>query len=435
MNKSEELYERALQILPGGCSRNTVLRKPHPLYHSHANGAFITDVEGVKRCDFANNMAALIHGHAHPAITEAVTQQLSKGSASTFASEIEIIFAEHLIARSPSFEKLRFVNSGTEAVMAGIKAARAYSGKAKIAKVEGAYHGLYDYAEASQTAKPDNWGTSENPQSVAVAHGTPQSALDDVIIIPFNDIETSLKILNVHKDDLATLLIDLMPHRVALHPANKDYVEALFNWTRENNILFFCDEVITYRSEYGGAQSWYDIDPDLTAMGKMIGGGFPVGAIAGKASIMDVMNPLNKPILFPHSGTFSANPITMVAGYTAMSLFDRDTVTALNKLTQYCRDKITEAINIADVDACVAGAGSMFRLHMRRDIPNDYRSAYQAENKEISFLLDHLFDNGFSMINTCSGALSTVMEKRDIDNFADILLDGLRALKARRTLY
>lgn len=433
MSKSEQLYQRALKTLPGGCSRNTVLRKPHPLYHSHASGSFITDVEGVSRFDFANNMAALIHGHAHPAITDAVTQQLSKGSASTFASEIEIIFAELLISRSPSFEKLRFVNSGTEAVMAGIKAARAFSGKSKIAKVEGAYHGLYDYAEASQTAKPENWGDAHHPQSVAVAHGTPQSALDDVIIIPFNDIETSIHILNGHKDELATLLIDLMPHRIALHPANKDYVEALFKWTRDNDILFFCDEVITYRSEYSGAQSWYNIDPDLTAMGKMIGGGFPVGAIAGKANIMDVMNPLNKPLLFPHSGTFSANPITMVAGYTAMSLFDKHAVDAINNVSQYCRNSINEAIKIADIDACVAGAGSMFRIHMRTDIPNDYRSAYEADNPKIAFLLDYLFDHGYSMINTCSGALSTVMEKSDIDNFADILLSGFRALKTNHT--
>jgi len=343
MTKSEELYERALQSLPGGCSRNTVLRKPHPLYHSHANGPYITDIEGTRRFDFANNMAALIHGHAHPIVMQAVTEQLNKGSASTFASEIEILFAEHLISRTPSFEKLRFVNSGTEAVMAGIKAARAYTGKAKIAKVEGAYHGLYDYAEISQTAKPENWGNGNNPNSIAVAHGTPQSALDDVIIIPFNDIETSIDILNTHKDYLATLLIDLMPHRIALHPANKTYVEALFQWTRQNDILFFCDEVITYRSEYGGAQSWYDINPDLTAMGKMIGGGFPVGAIVGKADIMDVMNPLNSPVLFPHSGTFSANPITMTAGYMAMKLFDQEAVNSLNSLSQYCRDNVSFA--------------------------------------------------------------------------------------------
>jgi len=147
---SAQLYERALKILPGGVSRNTVLRKPHPLYADHAHGTRVVDVEGVERIDFANNMASLVHGHAHPRIVAAVTEQLSKGTAFTMATEIEIRYAEHMIARSESFEKIRFVNSGTEAVMAAVKASRAFTGRPKIAKVEGAYHGLYDYGPRTQ---------------------------------------------------------------------------------------------------------------------------------------------------------------------------------------------------------------------------------------------------------------------------------------------
>ncbi|MGF1759889.1 aspartate aminotransferase family protein [Photobacterium sagamiensis] len=429
--RSAELYRRALKLMPGGCSRNTVLRQPHPLYADHGKGCFVTDIEGVKRIDFANNMAALIHGHAHPQIVAAVTDQLQKGTAFTLATEAEVDYAEHLCSRNTGFEMIRFVNSGTEAVMSCLKAARAFTGRPKIAKVEGAYHGLYDYAEVSQTANPSNWGEQDNPASVPVAHGTPHSALNDVVVIPFNDPEKAIAILDQHADQLACVLVDLLPHRVGLIPASDAFITALKKWTHNNGALLVFDEVITFRGNYGGTQDNYTIQPDLTAMGKMIGGGFPVGALAGRKEVMEVMNPLADELLFPHSGTFSANPITMVAGLTAMQLFDLDAVKRLNRLNEQLRQQITEAISIADIPACVTGGGSMFRIHMKPQPPTNYRSAYAGKN-EIRIktaLLDHLFNNGFMMINTCSGTLSTAMTDKEISMFTEVLLDGFRKIK------
>lgn len=181
---SEEIYKMALEVIPGGVSRNTIFRKPYPNYVAHAKGCYVSDIDGVERIDFANNMASLIHGHAHPAIVEAVTEQLQKGTAYTMATEAEVEFARLLSNRVKTLEKLRFVNSGTEAVMAMIKASRAFTGRPKIVKCEGAYHGTYDYAEISQTANPTNWGDINKPNSVPLAHGTPKGVLDDVIIIP-----------------------------------------------------------------------------------------------------------------------------------------------------------------------------------------------------------------------------------------------------------
>lgn len=432
MSKSSKLYQRGLKVMPGGCSRNTILRKPHPLYVEKGEGCYVTDIEGVKRVDFANNMCSLLHGHAHPEITAAVTDQLGKGTAFTIGTEVEIKYAEHLVARSHSFEKMRFVNSGTEAVMSCLKAARAFTGRSKIVKAEGAYHGLYDYAEVSQTSKPENWGDADNPNSVPVAYGTPKAALDDVVIIPFNDPERALKILDENAGDIACVLLDLMPHRIGLITANEDFVRAIYNWTRKNKSLFVLDEVITFRSNYGGAQEWYDgIMPDLTAMGKMIGGGFPVGALAGRADVMDVMDPLASKVLFPHSGTFSANPITMTAGLVAMEMFDNDAVLKLNGLAKYARNSINEAINIADVPACVTGAGSMFRIHMKEKAPISYRDGFvnPAEAALTKTLVDHLFDDGIMMINTCSGVLSTVMAEKEIDRLAEAVLGGLKKMK------
>ena len=429
--KSAALYKRAKKVMPGGCSRNTILRKPHPIYAQKGEDCFVTDIEGVKRIDFANNVASLIHGHAYQPIIDGVKQQLDNGSAFSVGTEIEVNYAEQLVARNPQFEKLRFVNSGTEAVMSCLKAARAFTGRAKIAKVEGSYHGLYDYAEVSQTSKPANWGDADAPASVPVAQGTPQSALDDVIVIPFNEPERAIAILDHYKDTVAGVLLDLLPHRIGVIPASEAFVNALRNWATTNCALLIFDEVITFRTGFSGAQQAYDVNPDLTALGKMIGGGFPVGALAGRADVLDVMNPLNGPAPFPHYGTFSANPVTLTAGSIAMAHFDEAAVSKLNALADKARAGISEAIRIADVPACVTCRGSMFRIHLKETAPTTYRNAFIGPDgqKCVSALLDHFFNNGLIMIETCSGLLSTPMTQSEIDHLCQVTLDGLRTLK------
>ena len=429
---SEALYERAKRVLPGGVSRNTVIGVPHPLYADHGSGCRVVDVEGVERIDFANNMASLIHGHAFPPIVEAVTEQLLRGTAFTLATEVEVLFAEHMCSRSDSFEMLRFMNSGTEAVMAAVKASRAYTGRSKIAKVEGAYHGQYDYVEVSQTANPSNWGSDRQPAGVPVAHGTPTGVLNDVVVIPFNDPEGALAILDGHRYELACVLVDPMPHRVGLSPASPEFISALRDWTTRDGALLVFDEVITFRCEYGGAQTWYDERPDLTAMGKLIGGGFPAGAVAGKRDVMEVMDPLAHRVLFPHSGTFSANPITMTAGLTAMELFDHDAVKSVNELAIQAVSGIEGAIGRAGIDACVTGGGSIFRVHLKKRPPRNYREAFadEGETYRLKALLRHLEDAGFIMINTCSATISTPMGTDEIDALVAAMESGFTKLEA-----
>ena len=434
-NKSENLFNKALKVLPGGVSRNTIFRKPQPFYAEQGAGCYVTDVEGVKRIDFANNMASLIHGHAYAPIVKAVTAQLAKGSCFTMATAAEVAYATLLCDRVPSFDKIRFVNSGTEAVMAMLKASRAYTGKAKIAKVEGAYHGSYDYAEVSQTANPSNWGEVDKPNSSAVAKGTPPKALEDVVVIPFNDPERAIKILDQHKDEIACVLVDLLPHRVGLIPASNAFINALHKWTCEHSSLLVFDEVITFRTNYSGAQQNYDVSPDLTALGKVIGGGFPTGALAGSNKVMKVLDPTEPKVLLPHSGTFSANPITMTAGLIAMKDFDQTAVTKLNDLAIYAKEGITQAIADTGIGACITGAGSMFRIHLKAQPPKNYREAYvdKAEGQLITKLLDYLFDNGIMMINTCSATLSTAMGKKEIDHLVSVLKDAFEMLKPEMT--
>ncbi|MBT3755063.1 MAG: aspartate aminotransferase family protein [Candidatus Cloacimonetes bacterium] len=429
---SEEIYKQACNVLPGGVSRNTIFRKPHPFYVSNASGCHVTDIDGIQRIDFANNMASLIHGHANPQIVEAVIEQLKKGTAYTMATEAEVAFAQLLCNRVPNFDKIRFMNSGTEAVMAMIKASRAYTSRPKIAKAEGAYHGTYDFAEVSQTANPTNWGGINKPNSVPLANGTPQSVLDDVIIFPFNDIERTISILDEHANDIACILIDPVPHRVGLIQAHTDFVEAMYNWTRKNGALLVFDEVVTLRVNYSGTQNDYSAKPDLTAMGKMIGGGFPVGALAGRADVMKVLDPSESKLLFPHSGTFSANPITMTAGRIAMELFDEDAVIKLNALAQKAISQISEAIKLVDVPISITGAGSMFRIHLTATPPTTYREAFQTKEKTmlIKKLLDYLFINErIMMVNTCTCMFSTAITQKEVDILSDAMFNGFKLIK------
>ncbi|MBT5136096.1 MAG: aminotransferase class III-fold pyridoxal phosphate-dependent enzyme, partial [Phycisphaerae bacterium] len=205
---------------------------------------------------------------------------------------------------------------------------------------------------------------------------------------------------------------------------------AIREWTDNHNVLLVFDEVITFRTEVGGLQQQYNVTPDLTALGKAIGGGFPVGAIAGRKQVMDVMNPLAENVLFPHSGTFSANPITLTAGLESMKLFDATAIERINTLAQRAIDGIERAIKETGATACVTGAGSMFRIHMKEHAPKNFREAYMSpeENAKLKILLDHMFDENFLMINTCSAVLSTPMTESEIDELVEAVKRGLQKL-------
>jgi len=429
---SQNLYKRAKEVMTGGVSRNTIFRRPHPYYAATASGSYVTDIDGTERIDFANNMASLIHGHSHPTIVEAVIDQMRKGTAYTLGTKVEVEFGELLTKRNHNFEKIRFVNSGTEAVMSMIKAARAYTGRPKIAKAEGAYHGTYDFAEISQIATPDTWGDIDKPNSVPVAFGTPQCVKNDVIVFPYNDTERTLKLLEENKEDLACVLIDPVSHRVGMFPIEEDYLLAIHKWTRKNKVLLVFDEVVTYRVSYNGMQSKFPIRPDMTALGKIIGGGFPVGAIAGSAEYMSVFDPTRRVLKQPHSGTFSANPVTMVAGKTAMELYDSHAVKDINHMAAVAKKQIREAIKEADVPVKITGAGSMFRFHFRHKAPKSYRESYQGkeERKVIVDFLDYMFlKENIMMINTFACMLATTITQREIDRLTEAMFNGFKKFK------
>ena len=428
---SHAIYNRALASLPGGNTRTTVFMKPYPIYAARGEGCRIWDVDGNEFIDCINNFTSLIHGHAHPSLIEAATRQLSVGSAFGLPTESEIDLAELLVSRLPSVQQVRFANSGTEAVMMALKAARAFTGRPKIAKCEGAYHGSYDYAEVSLDPSPDAWGRNA-PVSVAYAKGTPDNVLADVVTIPFNDTEAAVSLVREHGSELACVMVDPMPNRAGLAPADKAYLNALREITREVGALLVFDEVITFRLGYSGAQGLWGIDPDLTTLGKIVGGGFPVGAIAGRKEVMSVFDPRSGKPALPHGGTFSANPVTMRAGLAAMQLLDEAAFTRLNVIGEAVREGVNEAFRRKGVPGGTVGLGSLLKIHFADRKIRDYRSAYMTEQetkRQAVFNLG-LLNRGVLAASYGLMALSTPMTDADVDTIVAAASDALAEVSA-----
>lgn len=429
-SRSAQLYERACKIMPGGNTRTSLFWPPYQVYGVSGSGVRVVDADGVERIDFNNNFTSLIHGHSHPVIVDRVRDQLSHLTSVGLSTEAEISLAELLCSRVPSFENIRFGNSGTEACMNAIKAARAYTERPKFAKCEGAYHGTYNAVEVSMNPRPSNWGERGRPASIPESQGTPEGVVADVVIIPYNDPEGAKRILTAHAEELAAVIIDPMPVRVGMIPATREFLDMVRDFTRRNGSLLIFDEVLNFRLGYRGAQTEFMVEPDLTALGKIIGGGFPIGAIAGKKEIMAVFDPRDGYAVW-HGGTFNGHPISMVAGLAAMELMTPEAFARLAKLGQLTREKIRETFETAGVPWQVTGLGSLFRIHCSNRALSDYRSYHQspAEKQQIEWLMRYFLNHGILMSRVGVGALSTPMGEAEIEEFAGTLLAGLQAMK------
>lgn len=414
--ESQTLYQRAVHVLPGGNTRTTVFMKPFPLYAVRGEGCRVWDADGAVRIDCINNFTAMIHGYAHPAINAAISDQLTLGTCFGQPTESEIELAEILCQRLPAVEQVRFTNSGTEAVMMALKAARAFTGRARIAKVEGAYHGSYDYAEVSLDSDPQNWG-DQQPASIPYAEGTPQGVLDDVLVLPFNDAEAAERLIRQHAGELAAVLIDPMPNRAGLIPADPVFLQTLARVCKEVGTLLIFDEVISFRLSYSGAQGLWGVMPDLTTLGKIIGGGFPVGAVGGRSEVMAVFDPSQGKPALPHGGTFSANPVSMRAGIESLRLLDEAAYRHLDHIGQRVRAGIDQALADHDVPGQAVGLGSLLKVHFTDQPLHDYRSAYASpeQARRLAVFNRGLLDRGVLAASYGLMALSTCMNDQDVD--------------------
>jgi glutamate-1-semialdehyde 2,1-aminomutase len=402
---------------------------PRPIYAADGEGCWLTDVDGERRLDLLNNYTSLIHGHAHPAVTEAATRRLARGVSFALPTPEEIDLAALLAERVPSVEQVRFTNSGSEAVMVAIKAARAFTGRHRIAKFEGAYHGSYDWAEVSLGSSPGEWGPLEAPVSLPYSKGTPPSVLEEVVVLPFNHARLAAARIEREAHGLAAVILDPVPNRVGLMPARAEFLNAMREVTAAHGILLIFDEVISFRVGYRGAQGVFDVRPDLTTFGKIIGGGFPVGAVGGGADVMAVFDPRGGKPAVPHGGTFNANPVTMAAGLAAMRLMDEGAYARLDEMGETLRGGFRACLERAGVPGAITGVGSLFRIHPTERAFVDYRSAVadDAEKKRLDRLHRALLDHGVLISPTGLGCLSTVVTEAEVEYFLEIVNHCVRA--------
>jgi glutamate-1-semialdehyde 2,1-aminomutase len=428
-SKSARLFERACAVLPGGNSRLTVSQNPYTLYATRGSGSRIYDADGVERIDFFNNATSLQHGHCHPAIVAAVAEQAGRLFAVGMATEAEIALAELIVSRVSSVDRIRFTNSGTEANLQAVRAARAFTGRQKIAKVEGGYHGSFDAVEVSLASTPQNWG-SDDPAPVAYARGTPRSALGETVVFPFNDVEALERIVGPQASEIAAILIDPLPSALGLAPPKPGYLQAVRDFADRHGIVLVFDEVVTFRLGYGGAQAFFGVEPHLTAFGKTIGGGLPVGAVGGRKDIMAVFDAREGKPPLPHAGTFNANPMTMTAGRVALEMMTAEEFERVNQLGERARKALAEAVAVAGAPARVTGIGSLAMLHLHEREVVDYRSYFRRPEERALHeqLHRYLINHGIVTSQLGLASVSTPMRELEIDRLAETVLAGLRQI-------
>ena len=427
--RSRELFESARAHLPGGSTRMTLFHRPYPIYAAAGEGCMLRDVDGNSRIDFINNFTSLIHGHAHKDVVAAVMSQLPSGTAYASPTQGEIELAEELKRRVPSIESMMFNNSGSEAVLGAVRAARAFTGRTKIAKFEGAYHGSYDYVAVSGKSLPTSSNDADAPVATADSEGLHPSAVEDAVVMRFNSIASVERALEAHGSELAAVIVEPICGSAGMIPAEPEFMRALRRETERRGILLICDEVIALRLGIGGGQGEYGIRPDLTSMAKIIGGGFPIGAFGGRRDIMEVFAVGGKGPRALHLGTFNANPISTQAGLATLRALDAAAFERLNGLGEAARRALRATLAARKVAAQVTGAGSLFQVHFTKTPINDYRSAKTA-NADAAFLLFlGMMNRGVQLASRGMGCLSTPMQQKHVDRLVEAFDETLHDLR------
>jgi glutamate-1-semialdehyde 2,1-aminomutase len=335
------------------------------------------DVDGNEIVDFMNNFTSLIHGHAHADVVAAVQTQVAKGSAYAAPNADQIELAELIAARVPSIDQLRFTSSGTEGTLMAIRCARAATGKQKIMKMEGGYHGSYELAEVSLVPFADRRGPLEAPASLPVDASFPESVFHDTVICPYNEPDLARRLIADHAHELAAVIVEPVLGSMGMVPATTEFLECLRQATLDHGIVLIFDEVITLRLNAGGAQTPHAVTPDLTCMGKIIGGGLPVGAFGGKQELMQLFSPeRDRPVM--HASTFSGNALTMAAGLAAMRVYTQADAERINALGARLREGFNQAFAQAGLAAQTLGSGSLSNIHFTSDTIHDSRDSMAA---------------------------------------------------------
>ena len=433
-NESYKMFEDAKKVIPGGVSANIKYFEPHPIVMKYANGSKLVDVDGNEYIDYLLCYGALALGHGNPYVNEATTNLFKELGTFIFGAphQLEIDMAKKLVDLFPSIDQVRFTNSGLEATLLSIRLAKAFTGKEKIAKFEGHYHGGYDEVLVSVNPNYDEAGDAANPNAVAESKGVSKEDLKNTVVLPFNDIEGTEKILRQNKDEISAVILE--PIQGGFIPATADFMYSLRQITEELGILLIFDEVKTgFRMTVGGVQSIYHIEPDLTALGKVLGGGFPVGAVGGKKEIMETMSPdrghdilianmknnEKNDIMF-HSGTYNGHPVVLAAGLATITVLEQDnTMKKLISNTEKLRHELEMLYYNYSIDMQTIGMGSIFNIVLTDKKIKNYRDLKYA-NMELRKTIDYeLLNEGIYTKPMNRYSLSTAHTEEDLQKTVD----------------
>ena len=417
---SRALYARAERVLPGGDTRTGTFHRPYPLFIARGSGARLYDADGHHYLDLLNNFTSLVHGHADPAVVDAMVRQEGHGTAHGTANALQVELAEALCARVPSVERLRFCNSGTEATLGALRAAKAFTGKARIMKMAGGYHGSHD--QVAVAAAP--------PFAGPVPRGLSPGAVSEVVLGRFNDLAYTTDLVRRHRDELAAVIVEPMLGSGALL-ADAEFLHGLRAVTAECGVLLILDEIITFRLAVGGLQEVFGVTPDLTTFGKIIGGGLPVGAFGGRADVMATYDP-TKAGAIAHSGTFNGNAATMAAGLATLARYGHTAVSGLNTAGDAFRTRLNALAQTAGVDAVVVGYGSLMQLHFRAAAPRTPEEATTGDKRLVTQMHLALLTRGLFTATRGLIVLSTAMRAADLDLAADGIAGVLADIAATR---
>lgn len=420
--KSRAIYERAIGSLPGGNSRTTIFFQPYPLYFERGEGCRVYDVDGSERLDFINNYTSLILGHSHPRVVDALRRQVGRLVSAAAPSELEVELAERIRERLPSIDLIRFGNSGTEATMMAIRAARAFTGRTKIAKFDGGYHGTHDYAAVDVSAAGATGAGTESRNA-----GLPAAVAESVVVAPFNDPEAAEAVLAPHRDDLAAVIVEPVMGAAGVIPATESFLVFLRELADSFRAVLVFDEVISFRVGYHGAQGRYGIRPDLTTLGKIIGGGLPVGAFGGREDVMALFDPRQAGYL-GHGGTFNANPLTMVAGLATLAEMTPERYDELEALAKELKGKLENLFAGAGIAARINQVGSLFNIHLTDRPVVDYPTAQAGDRALLLELYVAMLNHGVAFTGRGMGCLSTPMTGAEVDAFVEAARLGLADL-------
>jgi glutamate-1-semialdehyde 2,1-aminomutase len=408
--KSAAHGQKAMKLLPGGNTRNAMHYEPYPLYIDDADGCRLHDDDGREYIDLSSCFSATILGHAHPKIVEVITKQVAKFTALSAPTESVNRWAELLLERLPSMDKVRFANSGNEAVMMAIRGAIAYTGKEKLVKMEGCYHGIYDFA------------CSEKEKA-----GIPKSRMDDSFYVPFNNKEQAEKVVREHKDEIAAVIVEPVMGACGIIAPKDDYLPFLRKITAENDVLLIFDEVFSFRLDWGGMQRVVDVAPDITTLGKVISSGFACGAFGGREDIMRLFDPRADKI--HHGGTLNANPLAAAAGIVSLSTLTPEEIARINRMGERMTGCTRKVFADLSINCQINNKGSLMNIHFTDKEVVDARSAYTVNADLLHLYHMACLVKGLFLPKRGFMCISVPMTDREVDTAVGVIGEVMRELK------